>query len=293
MDNGKTRILVLGASGMLGSTMFRIFSNDQKYTTYGSIREASAKRYFAPELQHALIPNVYIDGESGLLAAFAVAKPDVVINCIGIIKQMPNANDHLESLAINSSLPHRVAKYCDAMGARLVHFSTDCVFSGKKGLYTEDDFPDAYDLYGRSKFLGEVGYKNSITLRTSIIGHELNRSKSLVDWFLSQSGAVRGFTKAVFSGLPTVEVARVVKAYVIPRPDLSGLYHLSVDSINKFDLLHLVAQTYGRSIQIISDDKIVIDRSLNSDRFRVATGFQPRPWPNLIKDMHDDYLITH
>ena len=223
----------------------------------------------------------------------AVTKPDVVINCIGIIKQLPNANNHLESLAINSTLPHRLAKYCDAIGAKLVHFSTDCVFSGKQGFYKEEDFPDAYDLYGRTKFLGEVAYENSVTLRTSIIGHELDRSKSLVDWFLSQSGEVKGFSKAVFSGLPTIEVARVVKEYVIPNPNLSGLFHLSVDPINKYDLLNLVATTYGKSINIIRDDNLVIDRSLNSDRFRAATGFKPKPWPELIKDMHEDYLLTH
>lgn len=293
MHNSKTRVLVLGASGMLGSTLFRAFSRNLQFETFGSLREASAKRYFVPELHDALIPNVHLDGESGLLTAFAVAKPDVVINCIGIIKQLPNANDHLESLAINATLPHRLAKYCDVTGARLVHFSTDCVFSGKQGLYKEEDSPDAYDLYGRTKFLGEVAYENSVTLRTSIIGHELNRSKSLVDWFLSQSGEVKGFSKAVFSGLPTIEVARVVKEYVIPNPKLNGLYHLSVDPINKYDLLNLVATTYGKAIPITRDNKLVMDRSLNSDRFRAATGFKPKPWPELINDMHEEYLFTH
>lgn len=293
MHNSKTRVLVLGASGMLGSSLFRALSRDTLLETFGSIREANARKHFVPELHDALIPNVNLDGESGLLTAFAVTKPNVVINCIGIIKQLPNAYDHLESLAINSTLPHRLAKYCDAIGARLVHFSTDCVFSGKQGFYKEEDFPDAYDLYGRTKFLGEVAYENSVTLRTSIIGHELDRSKSLVDWFLSQSGEVKGFSKAVFSGLPTIEVARVVKEYVIPNPNLSGLFHLSVDPINKYDLLNLVATTYGKSINIIRDDNLVIDRSLNSDRFRTATGFKPKPWPELIKDMHEDYLLTH
>lgn len=293
MHNAKTRVLVLGASGMLGSSMFRALSRDPTLETFGSIREANARQHFVPELHDALIPNVNLNGESGLLSAFAVTKPDVVINCIGIIKQLPNANDHLESLAINSTLPHRLAKYCNATGAKLIHFSTDCVFSGKQGLYKEEDFPDSHDLYGRTKFLGEVAYENSVTLRTSLIGHELNRSKSLIDWFLSQSGEVKGFTKAIFSGLPTIEIARVVKQHVIPCSKLSGLYHLSVDPINKFDLLNLVATTYGKEIKIIPDDKLVIDRSLNSDRFRTATGFKPKAWPELIKDMHKEFLLTH
>ena len=293
MSERKTRVLVLGATGMLGSTIFRSFSVDPQFVTFGTLREASDLRYFKPEMQSALIPNTSLEGERGLLTALSIAKPDVVINCIGIIKQLPNANDHLESLAINSTLPHRLSKYCDAIGARLVHFSTDCVFSGNQGSYKEEDFPDAYDLYGRSKFLGEVGYENSITLRTSIIGHELNRAKSLIDWFLSQTGEVKGFTKAIFSGLPTIEVARVVKDYVIPRRELSGLYHLSVDPISKHDLLTLVAKEYGKNIKIFPDENLVIDRSLNSDRFRTATGFQPRRWEHLVRQMHEEYLLTH
>lgn len=292
MKKRKIRILVFGATGMLGSSLFRVLAKEEHLEAWGTVREARAVRHFASELQDTLIPSIYIEGETGLLRAFAIAKPDVVINCIGIIKQVANSNDHLASLAINSSFPHRLAKYCDALSARLVHFSTDCVFSGKRGQYKEEDFADAYDLYGRSKFLGEVSYGNSITLRTSIIGHELEGSKSLVDWFLSQAIEVRGFGKAVFSGLPTIEIARVIKEYVIPREDLTGLYHLSVDPISKLDLLNLVAQTYGKDIKIVPDDRLVIDRSLNSDRFRAATGFRPRTWPDLINDMHNAYLLT-
>lgn len=293
MERIKTRVLVLGASGMLGSTMFRYFSRDLNFQTFGTMRDARDMQHFASDLHGAIIPGIQLEGEAGLLNAFSVAKPDVVINCIGIIKQLPNANDHLESLAINATLPHRLAKYCDAFGARLVHFSTDCVFSGSKGFYNEDDYPDAYDLYGRTKYLGEVGYQNCITLRTSIIGHELNRAKSLIDWFLNQAKEVKGYTKAVFSGLPTIEVARVCKEYVLANNKLSGLYHLSVDPINKYDLLSLVARIYRKEINIIPDDNLVIDRSLNSARFRSATGYKPRDWTDMIKDMYEEYAINH
>lgn len=291
-EQPRLRVLVLGATGMLGSTIFRNFSADSSLATFGTMREPGGARHFAPELRDALIPNVHLEGETGMLAAFAHARPHVVVNCVGIIKQLPNANDHLESLAINSSLPHRLAKYSSMVGARFVHFSTDCVFSGSKGGYTEDDFPDAYDLYGRTKFLGEVNYENAITLRTSIIGHELASAKSLVDWFLGQSREVKGYRKAVFSGLPTIEVARVVRDLIIPNPRLHGLYHLSVDPISKYDLLRLVAETYGKDIAITPDDKVIIDRSLNSDRFRSATGFEPRPWTDLIKTMHAEHNAT-
>ena len=293
MNRQNTRVLILGATGMLGSTLFRTFSMDPEIDCFGTIREASATRYFSPQIRDALIPNVHAEGETGLLSALSVSNPDVVINCIGIIKQMPHANDPLESLVINSTLPHRLAGYCTVIGARLIHFSTDCVFSGIKGQYREDCFPDACDLYGRTKYLGEVSYENSITLRTSIIGHEICRAKSLVDWFLNQKTEIKGFRKAVFSGLPTNEIARVVKVFVMPNTSLNGLYHLSVDPINKYDLLSLVAEVYGKNIKIIPDEQLVIDRSLNSDRFRGATGYKPRPWPDLLNDMYVDYLSTH
>lgn len=285
----KMRVLVLGATGMLGSTLFRAFSADPSLETYGTMRSAGGARFFEEGLRDALIPDVQFEGEAGLLTAFAVAKPDMVVNCVGIIKQLPNASDHLESLAINATLPHRLAKYCETVGARLVHFSTDCVFDGRKGGYREADFADAYDLYGRTKFLGEVDYPHAVTLRTSIIGHELARATSLIDWFLSQDGSVKGYRKAIFSGLPTIEVAEVVRNFVMPNPELRGLFHLSVDPINKHDLLAMVAEVYGKDIRITPDDDVVIDRSLNSDRFRSATGFAPKPWPELIKAMHDTH----
>jgi len=288
-----TRVLVLGATGMLGRTLFLSLSKNASLTVFGTLRDAGALRYFPAGLQGQLVFDVSVENESDLLSAFASTRPDVVVNCIGIIKQLPGANNHLQSLAINSALPHRLAKYAAVVGARLIHFSTDCVFTGSRGGYTESDTADACDLYGRSKLLGEVEYPHCLTLRTSIIGHEINRAKSLVDWFLAQSSEVKGFRRAVFSGLPTVEVARVLSEFVLPNQNLSGLHHLSVEPINKFDLLNLVAMVYGKQVAIKADDQLVIDRSLNSDRFRQATGFAPRSWPELIVQMHDDYQLTH
>jgi dTDP-4-dehydrorhamnose reductase len=166
-----------------------------------------------------------------------------------------------------------------------VHMSTDCIFSGAKGMYTEADMSDAKDLYGRSKYLGEVDYPHAITLRTSIIGHELNGGHSLVGWFLSQQGSVKGFRRAIFSGLPTVELARVIRDHVIPHPELHGVHHVSADPINKFDLLTLISNIYGKKIDIAADDNFIIDRSLDSTRFREATGYQPPPWPELVRRM--------
>ncbi|HMR73165.1 MAG TPA: SDR family oxidoreductase [Candidatus Saccharibacteria bacterium] len=285
----KQRVLVLGVTGMLGSSLFRAFRADGSLDTFGTMRSEAGAMHFAPKLRDALIPNVHIESEASILSAFAISKPDVVINCVGLIKQHPHANDYLENLAINAVLPHRLARYSNVVGARLVHFSTDCVFSGKSGQYREGDCPDACDLYGRTKFLGEVDYENAVTLRTSIIGHELASAKSLVDWFLGQSGEIKGYRRAIFSGLPTIELARVVREYVVPNPALRGLYHVSVDPISKYELLRLVAECYERDVAIFADEDVVIDRSLNSDRFKEATGFRPEPWPLLIKAMHDDY----
>jgi dTDP-4-dehydrorhamnose reductase len=176
---------------------------------------------------------------------------------------------------------------CANIDARLIHISTDCVFNGRKGLYKETDLSDAEDLYGKSKFIGELhDLPHAVTLRTSIIGHELNSNDSLVDWFLSQTGTVKGYKKAIFSGLPTVELARVIKDFVMPRTDLQGSYHVSADPIDKYTLLNLIANIYGKEIEIIADEKVHIDRSLNSDKFRQATGYQPPSWPILIEKMY-------
>jgi dTDP-4-dehydrorhamnose reductase len=199
---------------------------------------------------------------------------------------LADSDDPLLALPINALLPHRLARMAALINARFVHISTDCVFSGKFGNYIESDFPDAEDLYGRSKFLGEVDYPHAITLRTSIIGHELMGSRSLVNWFLAQKGSVNGFKRAIFSGLPTVVIAKIIRDYVIPHPEIHGLYHVSAEPISKFDLLNLVANEYGKAIEIIPENLFVINRSLDSSRFRSVTGFKPEPWLELVRLMH-------
>lgn len=281
------KVMVLGATGMLGNAMFRVLSEDQSLTVYGTARSEGARRHFADNLAPQIITGVDVENHDSLVKAFVIAQPNVVVNCIGLVKQLADANDPLLAVPINSLLPHRLAALCNVARARLIHISTDCVFSGATGNYAETDFPDAYDLYGRSKLLGEVDYPNAITLRTSIIGHELTGDRSLVGWFLSQHGSVKGFTKAVFSGLPTVELATVVRDVVLPRCNLRGLYHVAAKPINKCDLLHLVAKAYEKDIEIIPSDQLVIDRSLSGEKFRLATGYVAPEWPNLVKRMSE------
>lgn len=281
------RVMVLGVTGMLGNAMFRFLSEDSTLVVSGTARVEGSRSYFSENLASQIIVGVAVEDHDSLVRAFDAVRPDVVVNCIGLVKQLADANDPLQAIPINSLLPHRLAALCHVIDARLVHFGTDCVFSGAKGNYLESDFPDAYDLYGRSKLLGEVDCPHAITLRTSIVGHELSGHRSLVSWFLAQQCSVKGFARAVFSGMPTVELARVVCDFVLPRPQLHGLYHVATMPINKFELLKLVAQTYGKDIEIIPSDELVIDRSLKADRFKDATGYVPPEWSALVQRMYE------
>jgi dTDP-4-dehydrorhamnose reductase len=280
------RILVLGASGMLGNAMLRVLSQQHNWAVYGTLRSTNlALQELAPRAK--LLHGIHADQPDSLIAAFIQSCPQVVINCVGLVKQLASADDPLEAIPINGLLPHRLAKLCELTQARLVHISTDCVFSGNLGNYRESDLPDANDLYGRSKLIGEVNNRNSITLRTSMIGHELGRDHGLVGWFLSQQGRIKGYTEAIFSGLPTYELVRVVRDFVIPNPDLHGLYHVAAEPISKHDLLHIVNLKYGKNLQIEPDDKLKINRSLDGSRFREATGYEAPAWPDLIAQMHE------
>ena len=272
---------------MLGSALHRVFAPDARFETWGTLRDHAHTRYFTETDRARLIASVDINDHDSLVDVLASVKPDIVINAVGVIKQMASANNPLVALPINALFPHRLAALCALAGARLIHISTDCVFSGRTGNYSEASPSDAEDLYGRSKFAGEVlDRPAAITLRTSGIGHELHSKHGLLEWFLGETGAVRGFSKAIYTGLPWVELARVMRDYVFPRPDLHGLYHVSSNPINKYDLLGLISRVYGKNIEIARDDSVAIDRSLDSSRFRAATGYRPPAWPELIAAMH-------
>lgn len=288
-----SKVLVLGASGMLGSTTLRSLVNDGGHEVVGSIRSAASMPLFPERLQKHLMVAGDVENGDALSQLFQRVRPEIVINCIGLVKQLAQAGDPLSAIPINALLPHRVARLCDLVAARMVHVSTDCVFSGSKGAYLESDVPDANDLYGRSKLLGEMNYSHTITLRTSIIGHELSGANGLMGWFLRQQGTCPGYTKAIFSGLPTVELARVISGLVLPRPDLHGLYHVGSSPISKYDLLQVVAKSYRKEIKIVPDSTVVIDRSLNVQKFHGATGYQAPSWPDLVSMMHNDEVASH
>lgn len=286
------KILVLGATGMLGCTLFRVLSNEPHFEVFGTVRSNECLRFFSKIQAPRIITGINAENTDSLLQAYQIARPQVVINCIGLIKQLADGNNPLRAIAINARLPHQLSELCKLTDSRLIHISTDCVFSGNKGDYSESDTPDAKDVYGRSKLLGEVDEPHTLTVRTSMIGHELVSNRSLLEWFLAQNNSVKGFNKAIFSGLPVLELSHVIKNLILNRQYLSGLYHVAGFPISKYELLQLIATTYNKAIDIIQDDSLVIDRSLNAARFNQATGYQPPKWPELIQRMHEFSLAT-
>ena len=279
---------------MLGNSLLRYLSGSPEYDVYATARSlAGLQKYFPGDLLARFRPdNVDANNFDSIIRTIASIQPDIVINCIGIIKQLDIANDPLTAITFNSMLPHRLSLISHTAGARLIHISTDCVFNGEKGMYTEKDQSTAEDLYGRTKFLGELNDPHCVTLRTSIIGHELRGGYGLVEWFLAQTEKVRGFRKAIYSGFPTIELAKIVCDYVLPNPELKGVYHVSSEAISKHDLLILVAERYGKDIDIEPYDDFVQDRSLDSTIFRETTGYQPPLWDELVERMHSDFLTN-
>jgi dTDP-4-dehydrorhamnose reductase len=279
------KVLILGGSGMLGHRLWINLS--KQYETWVTVRGNGSEIPEAPEFPRQYIrPMVDALNFDQIIRAMASIQPDLVINCIGLIKQQGHiARDPLFSISLNTMLPHRISMTCRAAKIRMIHISTDCVFSGKKGNYLESDPSDAEDLYGRTKFLGEVAYPHCVTMRSSIIGRELKNHLGLIDWFLAQTNAVHGYKRAIYSGFTTDEFSRIILDYVIPNPTLSGVYHVSSSPISKYDLLQLTKQAYQKEIEILPDEEFFCDRSLNSIRFRQITGYQPPSWKNMIEEM--------
>jgi dTDP-4-dehydrorhamnose reductase len=278
------RILVLGGDGMLGHELFRHLrgAHDARVTLRQPLSAYAAKGLFERGSAFAGVEAREIGRVESVLEAF---RPEAVVNAIGIVKQRPEGEEALASIEVNALLPHRLALACRSAGARLVHLSTDCVFSGEKGNYSETDRPDPVDLYGRSKLLGEVAGEGALTLRTSMIGLGLYRKTSLVDWFLAQKAPIQGYRNAVFSGLTTREIARVVGMLLERHPQASGLYHLSAAPIDKYELLVKLRERLRAPVEIVPAEEPRIDRSLDSTRFRHVFAYQPPSWDAMLDEL--------
>lgn len=286
-------VMILGVTGMLGYSLYVNLNDYKNLNVIGTARNLLGKELYFNKRTENIILGVDATDIDSIDNAMNSANPDIVINCIGLIKQHEISKQHVDAIKINALLPHQLADLCNKHNARLIQFSTDCVFDGKVGLYRESDIPNSTDLYGKSKCLGEVNYGKHLTLRTSIIGHELNSSVSLIDWFLSQSTEVNGYSKAIFSGLPTCYIAKLLAEKIIVNDSLNGLYHLSAEPIDKYTLISLVSEIYGKSIKINKSEMLNIDRSLDSTRLREAIGFIPPTWYDLIKFMFNDYVTRY
>ena len=282
------KILIVGGKGMLGHRLWMDLS--AAHDVWGTVRENADS---LPPLHGIVRTNIceHVDALQFETVRHIVQtiKPDVVINCVGLIKQRENAKEPILAIDINTRFPHLLATLCKQQEVRLIHISTDCVYSGQKGMYKESDPTDARDLYGRTKALGEVDYlEYGLTIRTSLIGREINTRYSLLEWFLSQNGTVKGFQKAIFSGFPTGAISQVLQDVILPRADLHGLYHVAAEPINKYDLLLLFKEAYNSWITVERDTVMTIDRSLDATRFHAETGFVPTPWPEMIRQMAAD-----
>jgi dTDP-4-dehydrorhamnose reductase len=286
LADGVVKILVLGATGLLGNAMFRSLSLRPGTRVDGTIRSEAARGLFAPEHAGCLTLVENVENQDELARLLEASGPDVVINCVSVGRPPPA--DPMRSIMVHSVLPQRLSHFCRRSGTRLIQISSDGVFSGMRGGYSEDDPPDASDVYGISKLLGEVAEPHAITLRTSIIGHELQSRGGLLEWFLSQQGQCRCYTRAIFSGFPTIVLANLIRDIVIPRSDLYGVYHVATQPISKFNLLQLVAERYGKKVELIADDRANPDRTLVAARFQKATGYVAPDWPTLVDLMYCD-----
>lgn len=287
-----SRVLVLGAGGMLGHKVCQRLCGHE---VWGLVRQDAATTC---EAYPGVFDGVTLLGDVDVLQANLLEetirdlRPQTVVNCVGVVKQREEAQDPYLAVAVNALLPHRLARLCAEIGGRLIHVSTDCVFSGRRGRYRETDVTDAEDLYGKSKALGETGSRETaaVTLRTSFIGRELARPKhGLVEWFLAQEGgSVQGFAGVTYTGLTSIELANVIRRIVESHGELSGLYQVAGEPITKYELLDLLRRTYGVSVDIQRVDEPVSDRGLVMERFSEATGYAAPPWPEMIRAMYQD-----
>jgi dTDP-4-dehydrorhamnose reductase len=282
------RVLVLGGTGMLGHKLVQCLPSPiEAFATVRTNPDRVAKYgFFCPD---RVVPRVDANDFTSIERAFHAVKPAAVVNCIGIVKQHALAKDPIASLTINALLPHRLNALCGENGARLVHVSTDCVFDGMRGGYTEDDATTAEDLYGKTKALGEVVDGPGLTLRTSIIGRELVSGTGLVEWFLSQKGAtVKGFTQARFSGLTTQELANVIAKVLIEHREMTGLWQVASEPIDKCALLALLNDSFKTGTEIVADNSVHVDRALCGAAFRSATGYAAPAWSTMVATMASD-----
>jgi dTDP-4-dehydrorhamnose reductase len=278
------KILILGGDGMLGHQLLNSFKEkfEVKVTLRKNINEYTQYEIFTHD---NCFDHVDVRDFEKLASVIETFKPNVLINAVGIVKQRKDSKEIIPSLEINALLPHKLSLECGKYNTKVIHISTDCVFSGKTGMYDEESLADADDIYGRTKFLGELSLNNCLTLRTSIIGRELSRHNSLLDWFLAQNEPIKGFKNAIFSGFTTIELARIIEMMILKYPEATGIYNVSSEPINKYDLLKMISELLNHKIEIVPDESFFCNRSLSSNLFRKSFNYTPPSWLSMLSEL--------
>ena len=288
----KTKILILGATGMLGSQVCKYFYNKKKYATI-CVARSRKKFTLLNSTGKKKIKATFLDLQSLKKTKKMILKlqPDYLINCVGMVKQIMNKQNKKETFFLNTKLPKVLNDLAKSENFKFIHFSTDCVFSGKRGHYRENDVSDCKDYYGKTKYLGENDSINTINLRTSIIGHELNTKIGLLEWFLLSKKKVFGFKNAIFSGLTTLEIAKILEKHIINKNVIKfGTFHISSKPINKYNLLKMISKIYKKDILIVPNYNIKCNRALNSSKFKKITGYNRKNWKEMLIELRKNYL---
>lgn len=285
MDS-KQKVLILGGSGMLGHMLVNNFNLD--FDLWCTVRNKSEKLLHVLNIdKDKIIDKINVEDFDNLHNLIMEIKPDVVVNCIGVVKQVSDAKNINKSLLINSLLPNYLKLLSSLYSFRLIHISTDCVFSGNKGNYKEEDICDASDIYGKTKMLGEINQHNCLTLRTSFIGPEIETNNGLLNWFINNNNEeISGYKNALFSGFTSMELSKIIKRIIIDYKYINGIYHLSSYTISKFDLLNLINDIFNLRKNIIPLEEPFINRSLNSDKLKNILNFDFLPWDNMIEELY-------
>jgi dTDP-4-dehydrorhamnose reductase len=280
------RILILGVSGLIGHQLFKQLS--QNHETFGTLHK-SKEKYGALKLLsgYNIIENVDVNNFQFLTGVISSINPDVILNCVGITKRKIKANNILETLQVNALFPHKLAKWTLSNKKRIIHFSTDCVFNGEIGNYTENSLTSAEDIYGRTKALGEIKYSHTLTIRSSFIGRELFDKTELLEWFLAQDGKIiNGFTKTFYSGVSTIYMSKVVNKIITEYPNLSGLYQLAPENpISKYELLSIAKKAFNLNVEILSDKLQIHNPTLNSTRLRKEINLVVPSWEEMMNEL--------
>jgi dTDP-4-dehydrorhamnose reductase len=285
-------LVIVGAGGMLGHRLVQEFCRHSDYDVHATLRTMIPASFANARATYHTEVDLAFD-TSKIRNLLQEIRPEIVINAAGVIKHRAAGADPDLSMSINGALPHTLGITATEIGARLIHISTDCVYSGQRedGGYSEAEAPDAVDVYGRSKAVGEVDWGGHLTVRTSIIGFELANHLGLLGWLFGNTSGVtvQGYERAIYSGLPTSTLARTIRHVIAELPQMRGLYHVASRPINKYELVKRLNDAFALGLKVVPASRVVCNRALNDSRFRSESGLLRPTWDQLIDDLLADY----